>query len=210
MLAFGEAKMLAGWEDEVFAIDWRQQFKDDQYSIGNEKHVFPQVLNEFIIINWPIVQEIVDGFNVLQVDALHNVDTGMQVWKAQAPLPELHDIQAPAISTNVDDSHHEPNASPISAEEMLGTNPQDESDDIAGWIAEWCSDGARFVCLKMVGKLKMNMMALLIGHSHLETWAQTLVLMQVAFNHTCMLNACKLACSMSVGHVCVTWGFTHV
>ena len=48
----------------------------------------------------------------------------------------------------------------------------------------------------------MNMMALLIGHSHLETWVQAQVLMQVAFNHTCMLSACKAAFSMSVDHVC--------
>jgi hypothetical protein len=111
VLAFGEAKLLAGWEDDAFAVDWHIQFKADQ------KDAFPHILSEYIMINMPIVKEIVDGFNVLEVDALHSADIGMQVC------------------------HHEP--SPISAEEMLGANPQDESADISSWIAEWCNGEAR-------------------------------------------------------------------
>ena len=94
--------------------------------MGNEKIVFPQILNEFIFIKWPVVKEIVDGFNVVQVDASHNVD-------AQAPLPAPHASASSSSST--------PHGfDPISAEEMLGANPPAVSDEIAGWVADLCND----------------------------------------------------------------------
>ena len=163
VLAWGEAKMLAGWTDEVFAIDWHQQFRDEQDAIGVAKPILPaQVLNEFIFIEWPTVHEIVGGFHLVE-DVQHSADIGVQAgpqWnpfgrgaQAQAPLPELHDIQAPASSTIGDDDPHtptseEPNATRCHQEPHLlvdglqeSGNHQDESGvDIDGWIADWCSE----------------------------------------------------------------------
>ena len=54
-LAWGEAQLLAGWKDEVFAVDWHNHFRSTREC---EKQPIPPMLEEFILIHWPSVQEL--------------------------------------------------------------------------------------------------------------------------------------------------------
>ena len=54
-LAWGEAQMLAGWVDEAFAVDWHNHFHSTREC---EKQPIPPMLEEFILIHWPSMQEI--------------------------------------------------------------------------------------------------------------------------------------------------------
>ena len=48
-LAFGEAKLLAGWEQDVFAVEWTLGFADGK----QRDQAFPPTLANFIWVNWP-------------------------------------------------------------------------------------------------------------------------------------------------------------
>ena len=48
-LALGEAKLLAGWEHDVFAVEWTQQFQ----STKELNQPFPPILSNFIFVTWP-------------------------------------------------------------------------------------------------------------------------------------------------------------
>ena len=48
-LALGEAKLLAGWEHDVFALDWTKQF----HSTQEPDQPFPPILSRFILVTWP-------------------------------------------------------------------------------------------------------------------------------------------------------------
>ena len=53
VLALGEAKLLAGWEQEVFALEWTQQF--DLHRQPDQP--FPPILSQFIFVNWPFLSQ---------------------------------------------------------------------------------------------------------------------------------------------------------
>ena len=48
-LALGEAKLLAGWEHDVFALEWTKQFQSTQ----QPNQPFPPILSHYILVSWP-------------------------------------------------------------------------------------------------------------------------------------------------------------
>ena len=96
LLAFGEARMLAGWTDEVFALEWHQQFKDAKNLTCRTEFEFSHVLNERIHNHFPKLVEVEFDFNAVQLDFMHHAHALAQ---AQAPLPDIDDQKSIAPET---------------------------------------------------------------------------------------------------------------
>ena len=84
-LAWGEAQMLAGWVDGPFAVDWHNHFHSTREC---EKLPIPPMLEEFILIHWPSVQEI--DISKVNPDHLHIVNLGA---KALADVDDTKPLQ---------------------------------------------------------------------------------------------------------------------
>ena len=112
-LAWGEAQMLAGWVDEPFAVDWHNHFHSTREC---EKLPIPPMLEEFILIHWPSVQEI--DISKVNPDHLHIVNLGA---KALADVDDTKPLQ------------QEPDGEPDGAAVAVCGVVQPASDDFADW-----------------------------------------------------------------------------
>ena len=112
-LAWGEAQMLAGWVDEAFAVDWHNHFHSTREC---EKLPIPPMLEEFILIHWPSVQEI--DISKVNPDHLHISSLGA---KALADVDDTKPLQ------------HDPDGEPDGAAVAVCGVVQPASDDFADW-----------------------------------------------------------------------------
>ena len=121
-LAWGEAQMLAGWVDEPFAVDWHNHFHSTREC---EKLPIPPMLEEFILIHWPSVQEI--DISKVKPDYLHIMDNGL---RALADVDDTKPLQ------------QEPAGEPDGADVQQKV-VQSASGDCAEWQCVddvWCKD----------------------------------------------------------------------
>lgn len=120
-LAWGEAQMLAGWVDESYAVDWHNHFHSTREC---EKLPIPPMLEEFILIHWPSMQDI--GISMMKPDVMHIVDNGVRALADVDDIKQLH--QEP-------DGEQDGEPDGVDVQQMV---VQSASGDFADWQ---CVDG---------------------------------------------------------------------
>ena len=121
ILAWGEAQMLAGWVDESYAVDWHNHFHSTREC---EKLPIPPMLEEFILIHWPSMQDI--GISMMKPDVMHIVDNGVRALADVDDIKQLH--QEP-------DGEHDGEPDGVYVQQMV---VQSASGDFADWQCVDC------------------------------------------------------------------------
>lgn len=126
-LAWGEAMLLAGWVDEAFAVDWHNHFHSTREC---EKQPIPPMLEEFILIQWPSMQEL---GRIHSSNAAHNLGAKAlghaACWCGHAACWKCS-------IADVDDTkplQQEPDGEPDGAAVAVCGVVQPASDDFADW-----------------------------------------------------------------------------
>ena len=78
VLAFGEAKMLAGWTTKGFAVHWANHFKLHK-PLGQQ---YPPVLSKLIFCCWPDV--------AIRATTIHSTDPDEEEPDQQITSPQMH------------------------------------------------------------------------------------------------------------------------